>query len=398
MKRAALVAISTVAALTIGACNNDTTTPLVDNSDASLARSDERNNETVSTRNAEEDARSTGFVFILSNQTTSNAVLKYNRNADGSLTPAGSTTTDGRGTGAGLGSQGALAYSPDGNLLFVVNAGSNTVTSFRVRSGVLTRSATFSSGGIKPISVTAANGVLYVLNAGGTGNITGLRYYENGILASLPNSTRPLSSNASDPAEIAFTADGAHLIVTEKGTNLIGYYNVGSNGLASAGQFRAASGITPFGFAVYGNDIIVSEAFGGASDASAVSSYRVGQTGLPATLSGSVPTTETSACWIAITSTGKFAFAANTGSGTVSTYNHNPNGTLSLIPSDGVSASIGAGSAPADLGVSRNNRFLYVRNGGNRTISAIRIFDDGSLSVLGTTLNLPAGTSGLVAN
>ena len=49
-----------------------------------------------------------GAVFALSNTPNGNAVLIWNRAADGTLTAAGSIPTGGSGTGAGLGSQGAL--------------------------------------------------------------------------------------------------------------------------------------------------------------------------------------------------------------------------------------------------------------------------------------------------
>ena len=43
------------------------------------------------------------------------------------------TATGGNGTGANLGSQGAVALSDDGKLLFAVNAGSNSISEFAVR-------------------------------------------------------------------------------------------------------------------------------------------------------------------------------------------------------------------------------------------------------------------------
>src|ERR1043166_2602074 len=62
--------------------------------------------------------RSGGAVYVLSNGTAGNAVLAYARADDGSLTPAGSYSTGGNGTGAGLGDQGALVLSADGRSLF----------------------------------------------------------------------------------------------------------------------------------------------------------------------------------------------------------------------------------------------------------------------------------------
>jgi hypothetical protein len=49
-----------------------------------------------------------GAVYALTNSTAGNAVVVYDRGGDGSLSPAGSYATGGAGTGAGLGSQGAV--------------------------------------------------------------------------------------------------------------------------------------------------------------------------------------------------------------------------------------------------------------------------------------------------
>src|SRR5207248_7379662 len=66
-----------------------------------------------------------GAVYVMSNAPAGNAVLAFDRAANGALSPAGSYATGGNGTGAGLGSQGALVLSADGRWLLAVNAGSN---------------------------------------------------------------------------------------------------------------------------------------------------------------------------------------------------------------------------------------------------------------------------------
>ena len=48
-------------------------------------------------------------------------------------------------------------------------------------------------------------------------------------------------------------------------------------------------------------------------------------------VSASVPTTETAACWIAVTPNGKFAYAGNAGSASVTGYQVAPDGTTTLI-------------------------------------------------------------------
>src|SRR5262249_23195653 len=67
-----------------------------------------------------------GAVYTMSNSSTANAILRFNRSAGGQLSPAGIFPTGGRGTGGGLGNQGGLAIDDEKGLLFAVNAGSNT--------------------------------------------------------------------------------------------------------------------------------------------------------------------------------------------------------------------------------------------------------------------------------
>ena len=75
-------------------------------------------------------AHDRGAVYTLSNQ-PSNAVVQFERGFDGSLTQVASFLTGGAGTGAGLGSQGAL--DPTHDLLLAVNAGSDELSVFRIQ-------------------------------------------------------------------------------------------------------------------------------------------------------------------------------------------------------------------------------------------------------------------------
>ena len=113
-----------------------------------------------------------GQVYTMTNSPAGNAVLAFNRAADGSLTPARSYSTGGTGTGAGLGNQGGVILV--GRWLAAVNAGSNDVSLFAVNGdGSLSLTDRVSSGGTMPISVTISGNLLYALNAGGNGNVSG---------------------------------------------------------------------------------------------------------------------------------------------------------------------------------------------------------------------------------
>ncbi len=304
-------------------------------------------------------SRAGGALFTLDNATAGNHVLAYRRAADGSLTFLGQFATGGSGTGMGLGSQGALIRSSSGRWLFACNAGSDEISVLRVTSFGLKLTDKIGSGGRNPISLAMHKNVIYVLNAGGTvgdaDNVTGF-LFSNGHLTPIPGSTRPLSAANTNPAEINFLPDGNVLAVTEKATNEIDTYTVDEDGLIENHQEFKSVGQTPFGFAFRRETMIVSEAFGGAMDASAVSSYELADDGNLAVVSPSVDTTETAACWIVITRNSRFAYASNTGSGTISGYRIACDGALGLLDPDGVTGT--TGSNPIDLALSLNSRFF----------------------------------------
>ena len=184
--------------------------------------------------------------------------------------------------------------------------------------------------------------------------------------------------------------------MTEKNTNLIDTYEVdGDTGLASGPSPQASAGATPFGFAFDGRGhLIVSEAFGGAPDQSAVSSYAVDD-GLIDAISPSVGTTETAACWIVVTKNGRFAYTTNTGSGSISGYRISHDGRLTLLDADGKTGLTGPG--PIDMALTGNSRFLYSLNSGDGTISGFHVKADGGLAPIGGASGIPTAATGLAA-
>ena len=204
-----------------------------------------------------------GAVYTLTNAASGNEVLVYNRSSDGSIAFQGAFATGGSGSGAGLGSQTALILSANNHWLFAVNAGSDQVSAFAVNADGLELVDVVDSGGTLPVSLTAYKDWLYVLNAGGSGNISGFAIGQDGSLSPLAGSTQPVSNGgvgaAPGLAQVAFNSDGSALVVTEKTTNLLDTYQV-LDGLASAPVTHPSEGATPFGFAFdRHNHAIVSE-------------------------------------------------------------------------------------------------------------------------------------------
>jgi len=336
-----------------------------------------------------------GAVYTMSNAAEGNRVLTFDRIPDGRLVPAGSARTGGLGTGGGLGNQGGVVLTRSERWLLVVNAGSNSVSVFEVHRRGLRLRDVEPSGGSQPISVTEHRGVVYVLNAA-SDSIAGFRLRYDGRLVAMAEAVRPLSGSAVGPAQIAFTPDGGTLVVTEKNTNRIVTFAVDRHGVAGEAQVHPSSGATPFGFAFGKRDrLFVSEAFGGAADASATSAYAVADDGTVTVISPSVGTTETAACWVAVTPNGRFAYVTNTGSGSVSGYEIDFDGTLALLDADGRTGVTGDGSAPIDLAVTDSGRLLYTLNSGTHTIGVFRIAADGALQRLPFVGGLPAAANGL---
>jgi 6-phosphogluconolactonase len=343
-------------------------------------------------------------VFTQTNQSAGNEVLVYSRAPNGNLTFVNSYSTQGTGTGTGLGSQGAMTFSRGGSILLVVNAGSNEISVFSATGAGLNFLSKVSSGGTMPISVTAHGNLIYVLNGGGSGNITGFYLGGKGVLTPIPNSTKFLSNNgvgsAPGPAEISFNPLGNVLVVTEKPTNKILSYTIGDGGVANGPNIFSSAGNTPFGFSFRNeNQFMVSEAFGGAVDSSAVSSYSVGSDGTVSLIDGPVFTTETAACWVVVTKNQKYTYTTNTGSGTITGLSINNSGELTLLDPNGVTANLGTGTSPIDMALSTDSKFLYSLNAGTHTISSLRVNGDGSLTVinLSEVTGLPAGTVGILA-
>jgi 6-phosphogluconolactonase len=327
-----------------------------------------------------------GAVFTESNA-AANAVQVFAQAPDGTLTPGGSYLTGGAGTGAaGLGSQGALAI--EHGWLLAVNAGSNDVSAFRVRGEHLVLVNRVPSGGTTPNSVTVHDGVVYVLNAGGTGTISGFLLRRHGLVP-LSGSVQPLSDPAAGAVQISFTPRGDQLVVSEKGVNTIVTYPVERWGRAGAGTAHASAGAAPFGFSFGKRDALnVTEA-----GASALTSYQLDPF---APVTASLVNGQGAACWAVSTSNGRFTFTANAATDSISAYSQEWNGKLTLVTPGGATAQLAAGTHPLDEAIA-GDRFLYVNGGNTGQISAFKIGGNGALTPLGAFGALPAGFGGLVA-
>jgi 6-phosphogluconolactonase len=140
--------------------------------------------------------------------------------------------------------------------------------------------------------------------------------------------------------------------------------------------------------------LIVSEAAGGPSGTSAVSSYTISPTGTLTTISASVPDTQLAACWLVVTGNSRYSYTDNAHSGTISSYTVNPNGSLTLLQAS--AATTGPGNL--DMALSRKSNFLYIFVHGSNSIEGFSLNADGSLTLTTTVTGIPAIADGLAAD
>ncbi len=360
-----------------------------------------------------------------------NQIVAYSRDENGELEQIGVYDTGGEGenirnSGANpLASQDPLIVSKDRQFVFAVNAGSESVSSFRINEdysltpaslGVSTLGAT---GAQNPVSLTQYEDILYVVNTGNyidengqevdtlpedrnrvNSSIIGYRIGEDGSLTELAGSEVP--GTGSNAGSIEFSSNGGFLYITERRTNNIVQVELGADSLPltyDSGEIRSSDIVSitpqPFGTDLYPTDngdiLLVSEGNNGATGLSALSSYRIEENGALTGISLSsgvegdpLVTGFTFGCWVEFveTPTGDYAYVSNTPDGTITSYSVGDEGGLTRLESLAGSAGIegddtqnGGGVLDAEIVYP----YLYQVVNNDSRIAQFHINEDGSL-------------------
>jgi 6-phosphogluconolactonase len=387
-------------------------------------------------------------VYTEDNSPGTNHVLVFARGSSGAIpkTPSQVVASGGGGLAAQppfafpmVDSQGALDLTQDGGVLFAVNAGSNSISSFKVTSSGPHLVDTISSGGTEPISLTHHGHLLYVLNEA-SGNISGFWFDDDGDLWAIPHSSQSLATPGPGgvSAQIGFSPDGRVLTVTERcfqGCSLAPFgltdtFRMGWDGRPGPVQPHASDAPIPFGFAYQNSRNLIVTYVGYVSTPSGtqpsppdpeefngfVGSDIVNQwAGLSP--NGTIPAGGRGTCWIAITGDGKYAFITNslsgydipndiaTGIAGISRLALSSSGKISLLGTTNLTPNSAGPTFPTDLGLSADSKFLYVAvptlQFGLDTshVDAYAVGSGGSLTSLGATNDsLAGGISGIVAH
>src|SRR5262245_10979266 len=339
-------------------------------------------------------------VWIQTNEPSGNRIVVFDRADDGSLTQANVYATGGNGGTAApgtesdrLASQGSLVYDSGHSVLIAVNAGSDTVTTFKVNGDRLQGRKVVASGGQFPASIAVHGRLVYVLNAGGAGIVQGYKIRGH-HLRPIPGSARSLGlangnppNFLTSPGQVGFSPNGRKLLVTTKMSGShVDVFRVRRDGTLSATPVVNNSATpVPFAFTFTPQGRLAD----GEAGASSLTTYELNGDGTLAD-PRSATDGQMALCWII--RAGRFYYVSNTGSNTLSSFTVGGDGTPSLLAA--IAAATNAG--PIDMTVS--GRFLYTQTGTAGTIDAFRINDDGSLTSIDGVTGLPVGQEGIASS
>ena len=339
-------------------------------------------------------------VWVQTNEVNGNRIVVYDRASDGTLSQAGTYATGGDGGVAApgnesdhLATQGSLVYDAGHSVLIAVNAGSDTVTTFKAHGDRLQGRKVVSSGGQFPASVAVHGRLVYVLNAGGPGIVQGF-WIRGHHLRPIAGSARSLGlangnppNFLSSPGQVGFSPNGRKLLVTTKtsGSN-IDVFRVRNDGTLSATPVVNASATpVPFAFTFTPQGRLAS----GEAGASSLTTYDLngdGTLGDPRSAADG----QAALCWIV--RAGGFYYVSNTGSNNVSSFTVGADGTPSLL------AAVAATTNTGNIDLTVSGRYLYAQTGLAGTIDGFHINGDGSLTAIGSVTGLPVGQEGIASN
>ncbi len=385
----------------------------------------------------------TGAVYVGTDDGQKNGLVAYRRQADGTLAYIGVYLSGGAGGRLNAGgpidpliSQHSV-LNVDNRFVLQVNAGSNTVSSFRVNKDFsLTLASVVPSGGFGPDTIAERDGVVYVANVDSDGVFTGEANQvgdidafrlngETGNLREIPGSKRQLVGR---PSDLAVARNGSSLVVS--------IYNAGSSAIsdsAAAAELESFAIVRPgfltpspvsaitstqrnngenrnlpsaIGIAIrerQGREVVVvteaREFLANGQEASlsqfqtgSVSTFELNQLGFLSPISLDVPTssqittgpmnTSTSSCWISFDKDGQTFWVVSASSSIISSFRFNEDGSVEEIdsraatgvPVNPTAAHPAAGATGfVDVAETGDSDFLYDLASGTGTVDVYRI-------------------------
>ncbi len=366
-------------------------------------------------------------VYTQTNE-TQNSIINFKRGEDGQLSEVQRVPTGGRGTNGftpltgeksspdSLISSNSIVVSKDRKYLFAVNAGDNSVSCFAIGlDGMLTltdnartgNDVTGMSGTANSLAYNDTDGALYVSHSFGPNHIR-IFTAMGGKLTLRPQAKSvnlPMSMTDRVPTQIVLTPDNRFLIAAvlfdarpseagltlAKEKTLVTFPLVMGGGLGEP-IFNEAGGITPFANAFLNGSsntfvtVLAAESAAVLSTIAANGNVISGKPSKIDTMMGGMATEPSEICWISVSEDNKYAFGANFGYGTVSSFKIDPNGLM--VRQSTAAQEIGDGTFKGLAGVVSSGAgdnavsgpFLYQLYANAKKLVSYKIGDDGRLT------------------
>ena len=386
-----------------------------------------------------------GAVYAATNDIEQNSITAYGRFANGTIERFGSFRTGGQGAGDTINpffSQFNLIPTPNNRFLIVTNAGSSSISVFKVlRNFRLRLKSVRRVSGFGPSTVAYSNGIVYAasvtsedtLNTEGgifslKGSLTGFRLTRFGKLVRIRKSLRQLPNR---PATIEFTPDGRSLVVASiaagsgqlntTAADEVYVYRVLKGGLLSANPIDSGASTlvnnpegralpSAIGFRTVkvgrSNYVIVTEGrflaadgLGPAAEVSSISTWKLtkNQALIPGQLDvlvgSSLESGQETTCWVEFSRTKEYFWVSNSASGSISAFSFK-DGKVELVQEVA-----GTAVVPIDLWLSPDGKFLYQLSV-NGELDVFEVENDGFGPGLTNIQNIPgelANVQGVVA-
>jgi hypothetical protein len=348
-----------------------------------------------------------GAVYQINNDPDDNQVLISRILPSGMLEYVTMVPTQGRGTPL-MTSDPFFSQNPVvvfNHSLFVVNAGSNSMSLFQIDPHDpthITLQAVIETHGDYPVSIAVNSQYVAVLNGGTRSGFRVFSWNPNGSIAPQWDRSIPLNPPQSTPpmgppdtvSQIMFSPDNHALLVAIKGTSndqpgAILIYPISNNGVAQRPTVNIpATGYLPFALLpINRNGLLVADA----SEGVITFTYNPTTGESTAVTSQSVPITG-AVCWSAYSPQTKHYYVIGAESGNVSEISINPRTHHPTLVN---TYALGMKTSAADAQTATINGidYLYVNTPGTHSVSVLRLDGPGHATML-PPLHLPLDISG----